>query len=155
MTEPRFYTTTIAAHRSCQEIGELVRKYGAKRFAIDFDRDGEPTAVMFMTEVPGFPTALPVRLEAQIAGIERRLTNRKTRNQPEKIKARALRIAWRQVKAHVEITLELVENGVRPFHEAFFADLVGEGGIRLADYFMEHPDRLLPPASDNELLLGG
>ena len=156
MTQPRFYTTTIPAHKSASEIGETVRKYGARRFQLEYDREGEPSAVAFGMEVPGFDREVPVRLQAQIDGLTDRLYDERSarsRKSREECRGQALRIAWRQLKAQVELTLELVENGVRPFHEAFMADILLEGGVRLADEFLRQSSHLLPPPEENVIAL--
>lgn len=156
MTQPMFYSTKIPAHKSAIEIGEMVRKYGARRFQLEYDTEGEPSTVAFGMEVPGFEREVPVRLQAQIRGLTDRLYGELSDRSSKTLvdcQAQALRIAWRQLKAQVALTLELVENGVRPFHEAFMADILLEGGVRLADEFMKQSSHLLPPPEENVIAL--
>lgn len=134
---PRFYRTKIDAGRSANEIAELVRKYGAKEYGVSFDDSGEPIALRFTMNVPDVGH-VPVELRAQHGSIGRRLRGlaKATRE------TQAKRVAWRQLKTYVEATLELVENGVKPFHEVFMADVLLPTGDRLADAYLESGGRL-------------
>jgi hypothetical protein len=135
MGSPRFHTTSIAAAKSATQVGEIVRKYGARSFSVEFDEDGEPVAVQFVMRVPevGF---VPVQMRARIDGLADRLPKiGQSRRHKEPNWTQARRVAWRQLLTLIEMQLELVENGVRDFHEMFLADVVTDDGTTLAERF--------------------
>lgn len=131
--KPRFYTTSISAIRTVNEIAGLVAEYGARGYGVELDDDRNPVALNFTMRVPS-QGEVPVRLEAQIDGIARRLGG--DRDQ-------ARRTAWRQLKTWVEMQMELVENEVRAFHEVFLADIVMRDGRRIGSAFEEWSGRLI------------
>ncbi|HYO46924.1 MAG TPA: hypothetical protein VEY33_09590 [Gemmatimonadota bacterium] len=147
--QPRFGNTDIPAHRTANEIGEIVHKYGAKMFSVTFaDKTREPASVYFLMDVPDVGE-VPVSLTAQVDGIYKRLTEDRYYGYDEdRMRTQATRIAWRQIKAYVEMQLEMVQNKLRPFHEAFMADVmihVGEGEWkRLGAAYMESKGNLRP-----------
>lgn len=154
MTLPRFYSTTISSHKSANEIGNLVRKYGAKTFSVSFDDFQNPIALSFIMNVPDVGE-VPVELVAQTDALFERINSTHGRNRyragtQERDRIQAHRVAWRQLRAHVELTLEMVENGIREFHEAFLADILiaipGGGRQRLAEVYSESHGRLALPA---------
>ncbi len=138
MADPRFHTTKIAAAKTATQIGDVVRKYGARSFSVEFDEGAEPVAVQFVMHVPeiGF---VPVQMRARIDSLAERLPQiGKSRYNKEPDVARARRVAWRQLLTLIEMQLELVENGVREFHEMFLADVVTDDGTTLAERFSAH-----------------
>lgn len=72
---PRFWTTTISAGKTASEIGELIRKYGCKRYMVEWDDDGDPLALQFWMKAPNIEQEIPVSLRAQTDAILRRLGN--------------------------------------------------------------------------------
>ena len=155
---PRFATTKISAAKSANEIGGLVAEHGARAFGVRFDDQRHPIALHFVMPVPEVGE-VPVELDLQIDGLYKRLYKepRKNRNAKEverrmrATREQAIRVAWRQMKAHVEMVLEMVENGLKPFDEAFMADVMiraKDGGyLRLGDAYHKAKGHLaLPPA---------
>lgn len=155
---PRFATTKIAAGKSANEIGGLVAEHGARAFGVRFDDQRRPVALHFVMSVPEVGE-VPVKLNLQIDGLYKRLYKepRKKLNAKEierkkmATREQAIRVAWRQMKAHVEMSLEMVENGLKPFHEAFMADVMirAEDGscLRLGDaYHQTRGNLALQPA---------
>lgn len=136
---PRFYTTSIDAAKTANEIGEIVRQYGARLYGVEFTDNGEPEGLHFVMEVPAVGE-VPVLLQAQVEGLARRLDGDREQ---------ARRVAWRQLKSYVEMTLELVENGVKQFHEVFLGDVVLDSGRRIAEE-IEHSGRLPSPHRDDQ-----
>lgn len=136
---PAGYTTGIDAGQSANEIAELVRKYGAREYGVRFDDNGEPIALRFTMTIPDVGP-VPVELRAQHESIYRRLIE--TDRKATRTNGQARRIAWRQLKTYVQATLELVENGVKPFHEVFMADVLLPTGDRLADAYLAAGGRL-------------
>ena len=135
---PRFYTTQVGAGQSANELCELLRQHSAKRYTVEWDENGDPASVAFQMEVPNVGL-VPVKLLVQDKGILRRLRGSRAKGD---LKARAKRVAWRQLLSYVEMVLEMAANDVKPFHEGFMADIMLEGGHRIADKF-EETSRLL------------
>ena len=107
---------------------------------VDWDDDGDPVALQFWMQAPEVETLIPVSLRAQTDAIARRLGNGDT--------ARAKRIAWRQLKAWVEMSLEMAENGVKPFHELFMADVVLPAGKTVGEMFKDQAPLFLTAGDD-------
>lgn len=152
MTNPRFYTTSKDAVRTANEIGETLAKYGAKQYSLSFDSvDGirQPTGLHFIMEVPDVGE-VPVELKAQVEGIVRRLNSNRSTRGISAHRKQAYRVAWRQLLAYVEMMLEMVKNDMKPFHEAFMADvLIHRGGgewLRLGEAYREARGQLSLPA---------
>ena len=131
--KPRFWTTQVKADKSATEICDILRKHGARKYAIEFDSLGHPVAVSFSVVMEGLDveTLIPIRLVAQTDAILKRLANTRTWDK----RARAHNIAWRQLKAWVEISLELHANRVKPMHEVFLGDVMLDHGQRMAEVF--------------------
>lgn len=51
---PRFYTTSIDAAKTANEIGEIVRQYGARRYGVEFTDDGDPEGIGLLLGVIAF-----------------------------------------------------------------------------------------------------
>lgn len=148
--KPRFYTTKKDAAASANEIGERVRKYGAKQFGVRFGDDGEPVALHFIVDVDGVGE-VPVQLEAQVEALTDRLDTHRSRKSRKAHRRQAMKIAWRQLLAYVEMMLEMVENGMKPFHEAFMSDVViwdGSEHRRLGEVYRDAGGKLLPPGRE-------
>lgn len=145
---PRFYTTSIDAAKTANEIGEIVRQYGARRYGVEFTDDGEPEGLHFTMDIPAVGE-VPVLLKAQVEGLARRLDGDREQ---------ARRVAWRQLKSYVEMTLELVENGVKQFHEVFLGDVVLDSGRRISEEIEEAgriPSPHPPESNGSRALPGG
>lgn len=152
--KPRFYTTEVDASKSAAAIGELVRKYGARQFGMTYDDEGDPASVYFVVPVEDLGE-VPVQLEAKVEPITDRLDTRLSRKSRKEHRAQAMRVAWRQMLAYVEMMLEFVENGQRPFHEAFMADVMvydGTSQRRLADVYRDAGGRLALPSGPSDAI---
>lgn len=156
MTTPRFYTSSIEPSKTAAQIGEILRQHGATRFQIEWDAGGEASAIQFAMDVPTLSIEVPVRLTAQRDALAQRMCDEQIlpkRCGWEDYRAQGRRTAWRQLKAWVEMCMEMVENGVKPFHEVFMADVLMEGGVRLVEQFEQHAGRLLPsPLEDRKVI---
>ena len=143
---PKFSSTKISAKASATQIGDLVVRFGASQFGARYDEFGNPIELDFVMKVPSIGD-VPVRVKPRIDGLAARYYKPQKRenaeaDQRKKVKARekAIRVAWRQTKAYVELMLEMYDNGIRPFHEAFMADVMlpaNSGGMeRVGDAFV-------------------
>lgn len=153
--KPKFYTTSIDASKTAGEIGETLRKYGARRYQVEFDDSGDPVGLAFAMVVDRLGVEVPVQLTAQIGALMARMKDEgvlPNRASDADYRRQATRTAWRQLKAWVELSMEMVENGVKPFHEVFMADVLLEGGVRLVDRFEEESGRLLPEPTEAKVI---
>jgi hypothetical protein len=133
--KPRFHSTTVDAGKTAMQIGQTLQKYGAASFTVMFE-DSEPSGIAFSMDVPGVGV-VPVQVRARVDELAERLRRkvRNRRSEPDHTHAR--RVAWRQLQMLIEMQLELVQNGVRQFHEMFMADILGEDGRTVGDLFLE------------------
>ena len=124
--KPRFYTTKIPSGQTVTEIGDLLRRYGCRRFALEWNDAGEPSAIFFTVKIPHLDKEVDYKMAAQADGISHRCSGLSHKH--------ALDIAWRQLLTWIELSLEIVENGVRPFHEVFAADMIDpDTGVRVGE----------------------
>ena len=144
--KPTFWTTKQETSKTVGEILNLLRAYGSRKMAIEYDDAGEPEGITF--EMPN-NEGIPVRLEAQTEGIEKRLRAEAiqtiTSARAERIRKQSKRIAWRQLKSWVGMCLEMDENAIRPLHETMMADILDKSGRRVGKRFAEQ--FLLPKGS--------
>lgn len=112
--KPKYYSTKKSANQVSHKLCGIIADYGAKHYSVEMDEneDGDsiPKAISFWIETEEFDNEIPVRLEPQTLEL-------KDRMDCDLDHARA--VAWKQLKDQVELTLELVHNGIMDFHEAF------------------------------------
>jgi len=88
----RFYTTSVDAEKTAREMQEILAQSDARRVAVDYNGDGQPTAVQFVLGLGGDP--LPFRIEPDVEGMEKALNeDDDTPGTFEPQQAR--RVAWR------------------------------------------------------------
>lgn len=134
---PRYWSTEVPASKSAAETAELIREHGASSITAHYSAGGEPSGISFVMEVPDLGL-VPVHLMAESEALERRLRNA-GRSLKSSYATQARRVAWRQLKGLVELQLETVANGVKPFHSMFLADIMREDGQTIGDWIgQEH-----------------
>lgn len=67
----RFYTTDVDAEKTAHEIQKILASSDARRVSMDYDADGQPTAVQFVLQLNNQP--LPFRIEPDVHGMEKAL----------------------------------------------------------------------------------
>lgn len=136
--KPRYYTTSISATRTVNEIAGILAEKGASETGVKYDADGNPTGLSFRMRVPG-QGEVPVLLRAQIEALTKRLDG--DRDQARKT-------AWRQLKSYVEMSMEMVENEVVEFHDLFLSGVQLGEQVTVGD-MIEHAgvDRFIEAAS--------
>jgi len=88
----RFYTTSVDAEKTAREMQQILAQSDARRVAMDFNADGQPTAVQFVLLLDGQP--LPFRIEPDVKGMEKALNE--DDDTPGTFDAdQARRVAWR------------------------------------------------------------
>lgn len=114
------YTTSIDPHRTVGEIQKLLAAKGARGILLEYNANGDPSAVAFQIEVAGqqLRYRLPCRAgavhtillrEHRAGKIDRRYTSEQ----------HALKVAWRIIKDWIEAQLALVESGMTTVDEVF------------------------------------
>lgn len=139
--KPRFYTTSIGEDQTAHEIQKLLRDYAAKRVAVDYDDAGNPVALHFVMNVAGVGDVQVVQ-RPQTEGIRRRLDC-----DPK----RARMVAWRQLKTLVGMKLEMVENEVVTFANAFLPGVMDNQGRTLSERFHQHGEQMLASSDQRSL----
>jgi hypothetical protein len=140
--KPKYYSTTKSANQVANKLCGIIADYGAKQYSVEMEEiDGKriPKAISFWMEVPNIDSDVPVRLEPQTKNIKERMDC-------DEDHARA--VAWKQLKDQIEITLELVQNGVKEFHEAFLPNIQVFGPDNTVQDMSE---RVLDQLSDDNL----
>lgn len=100
------YTTKISAAKTAGEVQTILAKAGARAVAVEYDEDGEPTALAFTANTPfGMREfTLPTNWQAVQAVL------RKQRVQPSfQTEEHARRVAWRITKDWVEAQLAIIQ----------------------------------------------
>lgn len=120
------YTTSIDAFKTVGEIQKVLVTHGAKSVNIDYDDDGNPSALTFMVELQG--RFISFRLPNQWQGVRRALDgNRKV---PKRLKtdAQAIRVSWRIIKDWSEAQMAIIEAGLAELPEVFLPYAVRSDG---------------------------
>ena len=106
MSPLKDYATRVSAEQTASEIQRRLAQAGARKVMIDYDREGDPTALSFAFETPHGTRhfTLPVRPEA----VRKVLENQGLKASlctPE----RARMVAWRITKDWIDAQLALAE----------------------------------------------
>ncbi len=128
------YTTTIAAEKSVSQIQDLLRKKGARRVLVDYDKKGKPEAVAFefeLAQMEGPALRLPFQIRARPEAMERCLKSVEPRYRG---RAQAERVAWRLVYNWIDVQLAFVEAG-----QAAMAELMLGFALSTRSDEQEHP----------------
>lgn len=119
----KYESTTVPVERTLSELVTILRRYGCRSFAQQWDEEGRTTGIRFVMEVDGKP--LPVRMNARDGEIQSRLLARpKYRRDPIARADQAERIAWRHLKDFMEQVLVAVDLGLSELGEALMAHVV-------------------------------
>lgn len=95
------YTTKVPASKTASEINQILAKHGARRIMTEYNDGGEPISISF--EIEGSSFTLPVRVEA----VEHILSEQGIKAD----RAKAERVAWRNVKDWIDAQIALIETG--------------------------------------------
>lgn len=116
------YTTKISVLQTVGEIQVILATHGARKVMMDYDPDGNVTAVTFGLE--GEPGRIyGFRLEARAHGVAAVMAREGKKCDPDQ----AERIAWRNVKDWIAAQVALVETEQASMTEVFFPKLIRDG----------------------------
>lgn len=85
------YTTKVSATRTASEIQQLLARKGAKRVSIDYDPQGDPSAIEFMIEVHEQPVNF--KLPCNVGGVQKAMNKpgsgcpRRLQSKPQALRA--------------------------------------------------------------------
>lgn len=140
------YTTTIAADKTLAEIQRILATHGARSIIMDYDGNGNPTAVEFMVKTQygerGF------RLPANVEAVFKVLTNQNRAGKvPRRFvtKEQASRVAWRIAKDWLEAQMAIIEAEMVTMDEVFLPYMIHETGKTF--YQVMIGNRLMLPAT--------
>jgi len=123
------YSTTVPAHRTAQQIQNVLVKHGAKSILSEYGDDGALTALAFQVETRcGLVTIrLPVAPEPVLQVLEKQWERgqvpRRYVNQEQ-----AVKVAWRIVKDWVEAQMAILETEMVRMEQIFLPYVVTPGG---------------------------
>jgi hypothetical protein len=140
---------SVAAEKTLAEVQRRLIAFGARRFAVEFDKERQPTAVEFEVDTEFGPRRF--LLEANLKGVEAALVRQYHAGQVARKVAtseQAVRVAWRITKDWLEAQLALVEAGIVPLDQAMLPYLVGPGGRTVYQVFRDQ--KLSLPGPDVE-----
>jgi hypothetical protein len=140
------YSTTIGVGRTVGEIQDLLARRGARSILVDYDGQGNPTAIAFMipTRFGDRGFRLPANIEAvwkvltkqhQQGKVQRRFTTRE----------QAARVGWRIVKDWLEAQMAIIETEMVSLEEIMLPYMTDQAGRTLFQV-MEDRQLALPPA---------
>lgn len=122
-------STEIAPEKSIAEIEACLAKYGATAILKDYEK-GEIEALSFRIKVgtQEVPFRLPCRWKAIEEIFHKRADRYASEREVESRKAKARRVAWRQILRWVQAQMALVETSMVKVEEVFLPYIQGPGG---------------------------
>ena len=123
------YTTGVATEKTLGEINHLLATHGARRIIADYDKAGNPEAIMFSIETPY--GVQDFRLPANVEGVSRALVRGYEQRRVERRftgREQATRVAWRIVKDWLEAQVAIIEAGMMTMDQAMLPHLLAPGG---------------------------
>lgn len=121
--------TDVPVSRSVNQIRELVERFGASEFSIQYDpATGVAVGIGFKIRDPHLGVFLPVALRAPNDTVYQSIIKGRRgawqRDVQERCRAQADRVAWRNLHDFVRASLIGVQTGIMTLGEAFMASLV-------------------------------
>ena len=137
------YSTTISVDKTVGEIQGLLARRGARSILVDYDGQGNPTAIAFMipTRFGDRGFRLPANIEAvwkvltkqhQQGKVQRRFTTRE----------QAARVGWRIVKDWLEAQVAIIETEMVTIEQVFLPYMQVKNGQTLYQVMQESRFRL-------------
>jgi hypothetical protein len=135
------YTTKIDVNKSVAEVQKILGTKGARSITVDYDEQGQPSAVMFSLDVCG--NLITFRLPQNTEGVYRSLCRAK--GVPYRLQTRdqARRVSWRILKDWVEAQMAVIESGQAEMAEVFMPYALDNTGRTAFQAFKESQQLLL------------
>jgi hypothetical protein len=142
--KPLNYTTKISATQTIGEIQAMLAKRKVRGISIDYDNDGNPTALTFTIMLND--VLVNFRLEPKYEGVLRLLKNVEPRYQT---KAHARNVAWRTLQDWVEAQLNIIDAEIATLAQVFLPYAVAPDGRTLYEAFKESNGNFLLGSQKN------
>ncbi len=120
------YTTSIDAHKTVTELQMLLSKKGARKVLLEYNEQGQPTALMFEILLNG--ESLQYRLPCRHRQVHKILLNERSVERRYKTEQHALKVGWRIIKTWIEAQFALVESQQAEMAEVFFPYALTKSG---------------------------
>jgi hypothetical protein len=141
------YTTSIAPQKTVMEIQGLLSEAGARSIMVDYDTEGNITALSFQLILEGNTVSfkLPTDWKPVHETLKRQRVSARLQT-PEQ----ALRVAWRITKDWVEAQLAIIETKMVSPVQVFLPYAVTKSGQTVFEYMTTNSNLLLGDGSNNE-----
>jgi hypothetical protein len=139
------YRTVVDAERTVAELQRKLVAAGARSIMVDYDADGEPTALSF--RVVGRIGDEAYRLPANVDGVFRTLTRHADRGEVGRrfvTRKHARRVAWRILKDWTEAQIAIIQAGMVTLDEVLLPWMIAPSGQTVAELYASR--RLALPA---------
>jgi hypothetical protein len=142
-------TTEVPPERTAGEIIGLLVRGGAREVAMSYDGGQKVVGLRFTIQVgtQQLLFALPARTDPVYEYLHRQVKDRpqwfNREDQVSKLRAKAERIAWRQLLRWIQAQLAMIETGMVKTHEVFLPYLE-QNGKTLFEAFVDRGLRALP-----------
>jgi len=111
------YTTQIKVEKTVGEIQGILAAAGAQSISVDYDQNGQPTALTFLIAVQG--QLVNFRLPSRWRGVWASLRDDPTIPRRLRSEDQARRVAWRIVKTWTQAQVAIIEAGLAELAEVF------------------------------------
>jgi hypothetical protein len=140
------YTTSIAPQKTVMEIQGLLSKAGARSIMVDYDTEGNITALSFQLILEGNTVSfkLPTDWKPVHETLKRQRVSARLQT-PEQ----ALRVAWRITKDWVEAQLAIIETKMVSPVQVFLPYAVTKNGQTVFEYMATNSNLLLGDGSQD------
>jgi len=149
-------TTQVPAERTAAEIVTELVKAGASQVNTEY-ANGDIVGLRWIMRIDGVDRlfTMPARVEPVYKLMEKRAKEHAVYSwgKPQQIaelKAKARRVAWRQLLAWIQAQLAMTECGMADRLEVFFAYVNSNEGQTLFDVFRGGGLKALPPAGKTQ-----
>ncbi len=137
--------TDVPAERSAAELHAELVKAGAIRVSTEYAA-GKLAGMHWVMEVNKVP--VPFKLPARVDGVFQILRKRQTGSVDQvKLRAKAERIAWRQLYRWVQAQNAMVQAGMAQASEVFMSYAVNDQGRTMFELFFEQTPKMLAAGS--------
>jgi len=130
------YTTQIAAERTLMEISRILTQHGATAILTEFDSEGDVAALSF--RVPVGDREVAFRLPADWRPILTLLERDRKVPKKSKVKAQAIRVAWRIIKDWTEAQMALIETQMVSLDQVFLPYALADDGQTVYEHLRTH-----------------
>lgn len=136
--------TEIAPERTAAEIVQVLVTAGANQINTEYDA-GKIVGLRWIMRIAGNDAlfAMPARVEPVFKLLRRRRTGYFSRQDETNLRAKATRVAWRQLLRWTQAQMAMIECGMAEAGEVFFPYLQSPSGQSVYDMFKDNGVKML------------